>query len=348
MDRTTIAVYDRQAEEWKKKRPARHPDRAEALAAAAQRGLPVLDAGCGNGPYFPHLGASVIGFDASAELLALARRDHAGVPLVRADLARPPFRGDAFGAAWARNSYLHVDEPELPLALAELHWVMAPGAPLALSMLAEHDDPGDDPFAGRRFSQPTAARLGDLLVGAGFDDVAVDNTDPMWGTGRRARTLPDTVGPSMRALVCGLNPSVVAADAGYGFAGRTNRFWAAALAAGLVTRARDPRHALTADAVGMTDLVKRATPAAKEIRRDEYAAGADRVRRLVAWLGPSVVVFVGLAGYRAAVDRSAVAGPQRERFGGRPAYVMPSTSGLNARTSLDALVDHLIRAQALN
>jgi len=35
---------------------------------------------------------------------------------------------------------------------------------------------------------------------------------------------------------------------------------------------------------------------------------------------------------------------QTDRIGGRPAYVMPSTSGLNARTSLDELADHLTAA----
>jgi hypothetical protein len=34
-------------------------------------------------------------------------------------------------------------------------------------------------------------------------------------------------------------------------------------------------------------------------------------------------------------------------IGGRPAYVMPSTSGLNARCSLDALADHLRAAAAV-
>ena len=78
----------------------------------------------------------------------------------------------------------------------------------------------------------------------------------------RARTLPDTVGPGMRLLLVGLNPSEYAADAGAGFARPGNRFWPAALAAGLVTRTHDPFHALRVDGVGMTDLVKRATPRA--------------------------------------------------------------------------------------
>ena len=45
----------------------------------------------------------------------------------------------------------------------------------------------------------------------------------------------------MRLLVCGLNPSVFSADVGIGFARNGNRYWPAALAAGIVTVDRDPR-----------------------------------------------------------------------------------------------------------
>jgi TDG/mug DNA glycosylase family protein len=145
----------------------------------------------------------------------------------------------------------------------------------------------------------------------------------------------------MRVLVCGLNPSLVAADAGFGYAGPTNRFWPAAVAAGLVSRPRDPDHALAADHVGMTDLVKRATPAAAAVTPDEYQAGAARVARLVEWLRPAVVLFVGLSGWRAAVDRAAAAGWQPGGFAGTPAYVMPSTSGLNAHATPAILVEHM-------
>jgi TDG/mug DNA glycosylase family protein len=145
----------------------------------------------------------------------------------------------------------------------------------------------------------------------------------------------------MRLLVVGLNPSVYSADVGHGFARPGNRFWPAALAAGIVTKAHDPRDALRVDGVGMTDLVKRATPRADQLTRDEYRAGTARVERLVAWLEPQAVCFVGLAGYRDAVDRNARSGWQPQPFGGRPAYVMPSTSGLNARVPPAELADHL-------
>ena len=97
----------------------------------------------------------------------------------------------------------------------------------------------------------------------------------------------------------------------------------------------------------MTDLVKRATPRADELTRDEYRAGLARVERLVQWLQPGAVCFVGLAGWRAAADRRAVAGVQPDGLGGRPVYVMPSTSGLNARTPPSELAEHLRAALAL-
>jgi TDG/mug DNA glycosylase family protein len=198
-------------------------------------------------------------------------------------------------------------------------------------------------------------RLRDLLVGAGFEPLEAGPAAPgraaargrLAAQARRARTLPDTVGPGMRLLVCGLNPSLYSADAGVGFARPGNRFWPAALAAGLVTVDRDPGHALLHHGLGMTDIVKRATVAAAELTAAEYRGGLARVERLVHWLRPGGVCFVGLAGWRSAVDRRAQPGPQPRGLADVPTYVMPSTSGLNARTSLDELTAHL-RAAAVD
>jgi TDG/mug DNA glycosylase family protein len=165
---------------------------------------------------------------------------------------------------------------------------------------------------------------------------------------RRARTLPDTVGPGMRLLVCGLNPSLYAADFGVGYARPGNSFWPAARAARIVEQDRDPVDALVHHGMGMTDLVKRATTGASGLTAAEYREGAARVERLVGWLRPGAVCFVGLAGWRAAVDRNAPPGEQAAGFGGVRAYVMPSTSGANAHARLDDLADHLRAAVALS
>ena len=69
--------------------------------------------------------------------------------------------------------------------------------------------------------------------------------------------------------------------------------------------------------------------------------------RLAAWLQPGAVCVVGLAGWRAAVDKRASVGVQPERLGGRPVYLMPNTSGLNASTQHDGFVTHLGAALAL-
>ncbi len=345
MHRATIDVYEREADEWARRRSPVHRDRAVRLAARALPGLAVADIGCGPGPYLADLGPAAVGVDAAAAMLALALPR--GVRLVRADLEALPFRDGALGGAWASNSYLHVPHTGLPLALARLHWAMAVGAPLTLSVIAGDGEGAweDDDFPGRFFACWPPERLAALLAGAGFevDQVEVAG-ERVWVEARRARTLPDTVGPGLRVLVCGLNPSLVAADAGFGFAGPTNRFWRAAVTSGLVRWPRDPLGCVRHDRVGMTDLVKRATPNAAVLSVEEYRAGAERVRRMVDWLRPGLVLFVGLAGWRAAVDRKAVAGLQAEPFGGVAAYVMPSTSGLNAHTSAGDLAAHMTNA----
>lgn len=194
--------------------------------------------------------------------------------------------------------------------------------------------------------------LTDVFVGAGFQ---VDAIRP-GGTGaaltlrvraRRLRTLPDTVGPAMRMLVCGLNPSLFAADAGVGFARPGNRFWPAAVAAGLVTVDRDPRHALDVHGIGMTDLVKQASPGAAGISAAEYRSGLARVERLTTWLRPALVCVVGLSGWRSAADPGATAGPQAVTLAGVPVYLMPNTSGRNASASLEQLIGHFRAAASM-
>ncbi len=318
------------------------------MARALPRRL-VLDAGCGPGSYATDLGAHAVSLDRSAGMLDRARAAGA-LRLVQADLAALPFRHRALGGAWSRHSHLHLPKASLPLALARLQWAMDVGAPLTMSLWRGEGEgivgPEDDEhLPGRYFARWQPDEVAPVVAGAGFDieDLSVHG-DSVWVEARRARTLADTVGPGMRVLVCGLNPSLVAADAGFGYAGPTNRFWRAAVESGLVTRPKDPLAALLVDGVGMTDLVKRATPAAADLRREEYVAGAERVRVLVDWLRPRLVLFVGLAGWRAAVDRRARPGLQDEPFAGVPAYVMPSTSGLNAATSYATLVEHMAAA----
>ena len=352
MDRSTIEVYESRASEWRDRRPARFTERAEQFGASVPSDAMRADLGCGPGLYLPYLGRPVVALDAARAMLELARGVASDAGLVQADVEALPLRRGSLGGAWARATYLHIPRPRLPAALAELHQVLRVGALAHITMRLSDDHgllAGDD-FPGRFFAGWQPEPLRDVLVGAGF---FVDELTEEFGgewlhvSVTRARTLPDFVGPGLRVLVVGLNPSEYAADAGVGFARPGNRFWPAAITAGLVSRDRDPRHALHHHRVGMTDLVKRATPGAATLTREEYRDGLDRVGRLVAWLGPRAVCFVGLTGWRAARDRKAVAGVQAERFEGVPAYVMPNTSGVNAHASFDDFVDHFRAVQSL-
>ena len=352
MDQQTRAIYEGSAAEWAAKRKAWHLDLAAALAA---RGAgPSIDLGCGPGWHSGALPAPSIAYDGAKAMLELVPTKAPASLRVQGDLEALPFRAGAFGTAWARNSYVHVARERVPLALADLHRSMRVGGVATLAFFLGGDEGRDlfpdSDFPGRFFSRWDLDQLLRVLSGAGFDlrapvvrsdapgeqDVHVEVT--------RARTLPDLVAPHLRLLVCGLNPSLYAADAGVGFARPGNRFWPAALAAGLVSADRDPWHAIRHHRIGFTDLVKRATVGAAELTADEYHAGFERLEALAAWLRPDAIAFVGLAGWRAAVDRRAAAGWQERAVGGRPAYVMPSSSGLNAHSSVADLTEHLREA----
>lgn len=229
---------------------------------------------------------------------------------------------------------------DLPLHLAREWHAAAVGD--RLSRTVRHGPPASGPDAWER--EP----LRRVVEGAGFTDVRITVADgALRVRAVRARSLPDVVGPGMHLLVVGLNPSGYAADAGVGFARPGNRFWPAALAAGIATRDRDPLAALRDHGTGMTDLVKRATRTAAEITADEFRAGGDRLAALAAWLEPRAVCVAGVTGWRLAFDRHAVVGPQPEPLGGRPVYVMPNPSGLNAHDTVASLADHLRAAAAL-
>jgi TDG/mug DNA glycosylase family protein len=358
MENSTRAIYEARAAEWAERRPPRLVEQAEAFSQRCLSGLPIGDLGCGPGSYFPTLGRPLVGLDGARAMLELGRAVAPEVAVVQADLAHLPFAARCLGGAWARASYLHLARVDLPVALAQLHRTLAVGAPLEMTLRAGSGEGPlpDDDFPGRFFAHWEAEELASVVVGAGFEletGIKVTGRSDEWlgVRARAARTLPDFVGPGMGVLVCGLNPSVVAADAGFGYAGATNRFWRAAVSSGLVApgRVRQPLAALAGDGVGMTDLVKRATPRASELRPADYRSGWARLAPMVAWLQPGVVLFVGLAGWRAAVAPAARPGAQPPVPGldGVPAYVMPSTSGLNAATSLAELTAHMRAAAAI-
>ncbi|MEZ5139919.1 MAG: methyltransferase domain-containing protein [Acidimicrobiales bacterium] len=345
MHRPTVEVYEREGEGYAARRGIQRPERTRAFASAVA-GLR-LDLGCGPGHHLGLLGRPAVAVDAAG---AMARAAAAHAPAVQADLARLPFGDRSFDGIWASKAHQHLPAAELPAALAEAHRVLRPGGRLDLTLFPSAEGaptseevtrPGADDLPGRLFTWWDPAHLATVLEAAGFSIDRCEAGRWLDVTATAARALPDHVGPDLRLLCCGLNPSLHAADAGVGYVTGSNRFWRAMARAGLATRDRDPRHLLHVDRIGMTDLVKRPTARADEVAPGEFRAGLVRLEALCAWLRPEAVAMVGLQGWRAAVDRRATVGWQPRDLGGSPVYVLPSTSGLNAGTSLDDLVAHL-------
>ena len=167
-----------------------------------------------------------------------------------------------------------------------------PGAPLALMMLrgdySGHALPGDN-FTGRFFARWEPDPLVAVVEGAGF---ARRRSPRSTSRGSRSaapglRTLPDFVGPDLRILDVRAQPEPALRGRRARLRGSEQPVLArgdrrrrrVALPATRGTRCAHHR-------MGMTDLVKRATVGAGELRAAEYREGRARVERLVR-LAPS-------------------------------------------------------------
>src|SRR5580765_1872718 len=113
-------------------------------------------------------------------------------------------------------------------------------------------------------------------------------------------TIPDLVGPDLRVLLVGINPSLYSGWTGQHFARPGNRLWRTLHEAGLTAgrlHPSDTEHILAAG-IGITNLVARATARADELTDDEIRAGLEPLRRLVRSLGVPHVAFLGVSAYR--------------------------------------------------
>lgn len=162
----------------------------------------------------------------------------------------------------------------------------------------------------------------------------------------RDATIDDVLGPDLRLLFVGINPSLWSAATNAHFARPGNRFWPALHLAGITQHLVECRGGMSdadrayvqARGIGITNLVARATVRADELGPAELRDGAHRIERLVAERGPAVVAFAGITTYRAAFGRrDARAGEQAEPLAGARVWVVPNPSGLNAHESVASL-----------
>src|SRR6185437_8099843 len=149
----------------------------------------------------------------------------------------------------------------------------------------------------------------------------------------RGMTIPDLMGPDVRVLLVGINPSLYSGWTATHFARPGNRLWRTLHEAGFTERLVHPSEseAILAAGFGITNLVARATARADELTDEEVRDGVAPLRRLVRRWKPAYVAFLGISTYRVAFGvPKATVGPQPETFEGAGVWVLPNPSGLNA------------------
>jgi double-stranded uracil-DNA glycosylase len=148
------------------------------------------------------------------------------------------------------------------------------------------------------------------------------------------------VGPGLLVLFAGINPSLRSAEVGHHFARPGNRFWPAIHLAGFTPRRLRPEEdaSLPRHGVGLTNLAPRPTRAASELTPAELRAGAAVLDAFVRRWQPRLVAVLGVTAWRTAFGRpGAGLGLQDDPVGGRPVWVLPNPSGLNAHHQLPDL-----------
>lgn len=148
-----------------------HRDRAEAAVALelARRLLgavpagPWLDLGCGQGRHLAWLrqrGQAAVGLDLSGALLAQARRDDPGAPLLRADMRRLPLADRSCAAVlslFTAFGYFETVAAHAPV-VAEIARILAPAGAWLLDFL-DADRVAAELAAGPRTRQRVAGPL---------------------------------------------------------------------------------------------------------------------------------------------------------------------------------------------
>jgi SAM-dependent methyltransferase len=161
-------------------------------AAEVAAGMRVLDVATGPGDAARRAverGAIATGVDIADEMVALARRSHAGVRFLRGDAEQLPFPDRAFDALVCGFGINHIPRPDR--ALGEFVRVVAPGAAIALStwdrpernrflgILADALRAGGGTPPAETHGGPDHHRFGDddelrtLLGAAGLEDIDI-------------------------------------------------------------------------------------------------------------------------------------------------------------------------------
>ena len=172
------------------------------------------------------------------------------------------------------------------------------------------------------------------------------------------QTLPDYLGGGLRLISIGLNPSLPSVRAGFYFANPRNRFWKALHGSRLLSAHYQPasgveQQLVERESIGFTDLVKRPTRGAHELRAADYRTWAPVLEEKLHLHAPRCAWFHGKLAYRnflrhsSLADHEVVWGAQPVRIGAASIFVTPNPSPANAAYSLEDLIEWYDRLAAL-
>ena len=162
-------------------------------------------------------------------------------------------------------------------------------------------------------------------------------------------TLPDYLPDRPDVLFVGINPGAYSARQGHYYARATNRFWWALHASGLIPIPLSPQEdcRVIEFGLGLTDLVKRPTNSAAEVRGDEFAAGRQVLAEKIVRVQPLIVCFNGLTGYQQFFQEATQPGRQTRGLCGASVFVLPSTSARNAAYPRQVVLGYFRELHAL-
>ena len=144
--------------------------------------------------------------------------------------------------------------------------------------------------------------------------------------------MPDTLGPGVHVVFCGINPGHWSARAGAAFANPRNDFWRLLHAAGFTPKVLEPdeQSLLLRYGVGLTNAAKRTTRGSSDLRKRDFVGAGERLEEIARTLQPRAIGFVGKAAYTGIYGGRAEHGLQERRLGDTALFVLPSTSPANA------------------
>jgi TDG/mug DNA glycosylase family protein len=165
--------------------------------------------------------------------------------------------------------------------------------------------------------------------------------------GDRFATLPDYLRPRLALVFVGINPGLYSVQHGHYFARKTSRFWPAfsrsvlsasvRTALGRDTLVPEDDTTLTTCGIGFTDVVKRPSRNAAELRPADFETWSPRLLLRLRRYRPRVVCFHGLTAFRAFVRYALkdhrtdwTLGPQPMSVGPTRLFVVPNPSPANA------------------